>query len=124
MNERLEHVVAKWVFVALLALGTLIAISLLGQWVSSLKRSAIERALADISEIVYSLELFYSKHGVYPTTAQGYLTATGEGKGPPPKVDPWGRKYQYLCPGSENLDYDLWSLGADGVKNEDDIRNW
>ena len=29
-------------------------------------------------------------------------------------VDPWGRTYQYLKPGTHGGAYDLYSLGADG----------
>ena len=39
--------------------------------------------------------------------------------------DPWGRPYQYRCPGVHNPNgYDLWSLGPDGVPSRDDIGNW
>ncbi|UCG15556.1 MAG: type II secretion system protein GspG [Phycisphaerales bacterium] len=40
--------------------------------------------------------------------------------------DPWGQVYQYAVPGDHNpQDYDLWSIGADGVNGTtDDIGNW
>ena len=40
--------------------------------------------------------------------------------------DPWGRKYQYVCPGTQNPNsYDLWSSGPDGKDGGgDDIANW
>jgi len=40
--------------------------------------------------------------------------------------DPWGRPYQYRCPGTHNSGaYDLWSVGLDGVDGTaDDIGNW
>jgi len=77
--------------------------------------------------------------GDYPTTAEGlqalitppqgkadrwhgpYLDARG-GKLP---VDPWGHPYQYRYPGTHNKGgYDLFSLGSDGIENENDIGNW
>lgn len=78
--------------------------------------------------------------GNYPTTAQGlaalitapdnagsrwagpYLDVKG-GKLPD---DPWGRPYQYRCPGTKNTSsYDLFSLGADGQEGTaDDVTNW
>jgi len=40
-------------------------------------------------------------------------------------LDPWGRTYQYRCPGWMNpKGYDVWSLGPDGVVSADDIGNW
>lgn len=40
-------------------------------------------------------------------------------------IDPWGRSYNYVCPGVHNNDsYDLSSYGADGVESQDDIINW
>ncbi|MCP4592898.1 MAG: hypothetical protein GY842_19350 [bacterium] len=40
--------------------------------------------------------------------------------------DPWGRRYEYQCPGEHNQErYDLWSVGPDGTSGTaDDIGNW
>ena len=75
--------------------------------------------------------------GSYPTTEQGIqaLIKAPEGTeavwtGPYLKrkaipTDPWGKPYQYRCPGVNNTDgYDLWSFGPDGVESADDICNW
>jgi general secretion pathway protein G len=40
-------------------------------------------------------------------------------------LDPWGIEYKYKCPGEHRAaDYDLYSLGKDGVESADDIKNW
>jgi general secretion pathway protein G len=43
-------------------------------------------------------------------------------------VDPWGQELIYECPGRQNADFDIYTLGADrreGGENEDsDIGNW
>lgn len=40
-------------------------------------------------------------------------------------LDPWGNPYQYAYPAQKSKkNYDLWSLGEDGVESEDDIGNW
>ncbi len=75
--------------------------------------------------------------GRYPTTEEGLIalirapeSAGSKWKGPYIKgsevpSDPWGKPYQYLCPGVHNKDsYDLWSFGPDGVASDDDIGNW
>ncbi len=39
--------------------------------------------------------------------------------------DPWKNPYIYTQPGVHNVDYDLFSLGPDGVEGtEDDVTNW
>ena len=80
----------------------------------------------------------YRMHlGDFPSTSEGLqalLTAPPakadrwrgpylqEGKMP---LDPWGRPYQYRCPGTHNKDtYDLFSFGPDGIESEDDVKNW
>jgi general secretion pathway protein G len=80
----------------------------------------------------------YQMHmGDYPSTAEGLQAlitpparAEGRWRGPylpdgkMPK-DPWQRDYQYRYPGTKNKQgYDLFSLGADGVENDNDIGNW
>ena len=41
-------------------------------------------------------------------------------------LDPWDRPYQYTYPGRNRPEeYDIWSLGPDGVDGtDDDIGNW
>lgn len=40
-------------------------------------------------------------------------------------IDPWGNEYAYERPAERSSrPYDLYSLGPDGVKSEDDIGNW
>jgi general secretion pathway protein G len=39
-------------------------------------------------------------------------------------MDPWGRSYQYRCPGKHG-DFDIISLGPDGIEGtDDDVSNW
>jgi len=42
--------------------------------------------------------------------------------------DPWDHNYQYISPGRDNRDFDIWSTGADGVEGGEgldaDITNW
>ncbi len=100
------------------------------------RRSA---AKADIdANLSAAIDLFEMDNGKYPTTEQGLnalLTnpfggEEGKWKGPYLKkkkvpLDPWGREYVYKSPGDHNTsDYDLSSLGSDGVESEDDIKNW
>ena len=42
--------------------------------------------------------------------------------------DPWGNDYQYVYPGTQGGEYDLFTLGADGQSGGEgvnaDIGNW
>mgnify|MGYP001127040337 CR=1 FL=1 len=78
---------------------------------------------------------FRTDMGNYPTTEQGlqalYTAPSGAGdrwRGPYVEElprDPWENPYQYRSPGERNPDkYDIWSLGPDGKKSDDDIGNW
>ena len=94
---------------------------------------------ADIeANLGHALDLYELDNGMYPTTEQGLqalVEPPGSGspgerwKGPYVKKkqfkDPWGHAYQYRSPGTQTLDYDLFSLGPNGVEGGgDDIGNW
>lgn len=94
-------------------------------------------ARADIrANMATALKMYEIDMGAFPTTDQGLealLTApsgasSSSWSGPyieKKPVDPWGRPYQYKCPGVHNpASYDLYSLGRDGVEGTDDVGNW
>ena len=95
-------------------------------------------AAADIKgNLSLALKLFEVDNGRYPTTEQGLGALLQKPASPPvPKnwkgpyleqepLDPWGKPYVYRQPGTHPpRDYDLSSLGPDGVESDDDIKNW
>jgi len=91
-------------------------------------------AKADVqANIATGLKLYELDNGNFPTTEEGLnalLSKTASAKnwnGPyleKKPIDPWGREYKYKSPGDHRGDYDLYSLGKDGVENDDDVRNW
>ena len=95
-------------------------------------------ASADIKgNLSLALRLYEVDNGRYPTTGQGMealreqptsAPAPANWKGPyieQKPLDPWKRPYVYRQPGTHPpLDYDLLSLGSDGVESEDDVTNW
>ena len=87
-------------------------------------------AKGDLSGVDLALKLYRLDTGAYPTGEQGLdALMTTVGKGPYLErraIDPWGRKYQYRCPGNHNrTSYDLFSVGKDGREGtEDDVTNW
>jgi general secretion pathway protein G len=98
-------------------------------------------AQADIdANLAIALDLYELDNGNYPTTEQGLdALIKAPTSAPVPEnwngpylkkrkvpLDPWGRPYKYASPGVHNTeDYDLFSLGADGVEGGgDDVANW
>ena len=103
-------------------------------------QARVQKVYADFANISTALKLYRLDNYVYPTSEQG-LEALVEPSGldPIPRnfkdggyldrtpEDPWGRPYLYLSPG-ENGDFDLYSLGADGLSGGEgqnaDLGNW
>jgi general secretion pathway protein G len=97
-------------------------------------------AKADIeANLSVALDMYELDNGRYPTTSQGLKALIEKPAGSPVPVnwngsylkkkripkDPWGNDYVYAAPGAHNNEeYDLSSLGADGVESGDDIVNW
>lgn len=91
-------------------------------------------AKADIDlNVATGLKFYELDNGVFPTTEEGLdalLKAPGSAKnwkGPyleRKPLDPWANPYQYRSPGDHRTDYDLFSLGRDGVESVDDVNNW
>jgi len=106
---------------------------------SRLKGSQAEITRADIKgNLALALRLYAVDHnGNYPSTSEGLnglisklgsSSASDNWKGPyleQSPVDPWKQPYVYQYPGSHPpYEYDLYSLGPDGEKSDDDITNW
>ena len=99
-----------------------------------------KKVQADFAAIETALKMYKLDNFVYPSSEQGIeglVTASGvspvpknfrsEGYLPEVPVDPWGSEYLYVSPG-EGKPYDIYTLGADGVRggvdDGKDISNW
>ena len=83
-----------------------------------------------------ALESFKIDVGDYPADDQGLEALTYppvgiEHKWKGPYIskdnlrDPWGNDYLYTYPSTQgDGDFDVWSLGKDGIPSADDITNW
>lgn len=98
------------------------------------EQARISAAKLQIETIGMALDSFELDNGRYPNTTEGLnglRVNPGNLKkwnGPYLKkdivTDPWGNAYVYASPGTHNTDYDLHSLGPNGVEGGDDIGNW
>ena len=135
--RRLAAFTALEILVVLAIIGMLIAVGV----------TQLDRIFSDSQENVASLFvnesiktplMNYRIHmGSYPSTEDGLealirapANRSDRWRGPYLQggrlpVDPWGNPYQYRYPGTRNPDgYDVWSLGPDGIDNDNVIGNW
>jgi general secretion pathway protein G len=106
-------------------------------------KARYEAAIAQMRILEDAVKRYKLDNGVFPTTDQGLEAlvrkpTTGVLPRGWPKDgyldkqevprDPWGNAYIYIWPGQHNTDYDLKSLGADGVEGGEgynaDIESW
>jgi general secretion pathway protein G len=90
-----------------------------------------------------ALKRYKLENGHFPTTTQGLQALVQKPSSPPlprdwpdggyldkPEVppDPWGNEFIYISPGQHGPDYDMISLGADGVEGgegfDKDVQSW
>lgn len=116
----------------------ILAATVLPRFAGRSEQARIAAAESDINaSIAVALDLYELDNGRYPTTEQGLKALLEEPKSSPaPRnwngpylrrepVDPWGNPYQYRYPTARpGLDYELYSLGPDGVDSDKNIRNW
>lgn len=101
----------------------------------------VTKARADIQAIETALAMYRLDTSRLPNTAQGLAALVQKpddaavrnwrSGGYMARVsrDPWGNDYRYRQPGMRAAEYDLYSLGPDGLEgspdtDEDNIGNW
>lgn len=94
-----------------------------------LERSKEEITKAQIEMLSSATQSFMLDMGRFPNTLDELVNSTDpKWRGPYlsklrlPK-DPWGRDYQYKCPGDHGP-FDLYSLGPEGTLGDKSITNW
>lgn len=104
-------------------------------------QARIVKAKQDIRTLEAALNLYKLDNYVLPTTDQGLealvvrptiepLPPQWKQGGYLPRLpkDPWGKPYLYLSPGLQGGDFDLYTLGADGLQGGEgshaDIGQW
>jgi len=108
------------------------------RYFSQVGKSQVKVARAQIDGLDKALEQYRIDVGHLPTTEQGLaaLNTAPQGEkdwaGPYLKkavpLDPWGKPYVYVEPGTHNNDYDLLTFGKDGREGGNgeaaDLGNW
>ncbi len=91
----------------------------------------VTRAKTDMASISSALKLYRLDNGFYPSTDQGLIALIAEPTSEPIPMawkpggyiegteaprDPWGRPYLYRSPAEGGGDFEIISLGADGLE--------
>jgi general secretion pathway protein G len=118
-----------------LALLTLLAVALCYSFFfTGLSVPRTKIAQADLIGLATQLRAYAVETGSFPTTEQGLEALVTRPIAPPipahwsPRldrmiVDPWQHPYVYHFPSpTHSTDFDLFSLGPDGIESADDIR--
>ncbi|HSG62472.1 MAG TPA: type II secretion system major pseudopilin GspG [Pseudomonadales bacterium] len=93
----------------------------------------LQKVEADFKAIESALSIYHLDNFTYPSTDQGLQALVNKPDGQPEArnwkkggylkempLDPWGREYLYLSPGENGREFDLYTLGADGVSGGED----
>ena len=106
--------------------------SVIPQVKSNSDKAKVLKARMDIKNIINILEMFKLENNAYPTTNEGLKALVANPDSEKYKnwrqymreqrSDPWGNEYQYSLSDPQGK-IDVYSLGQDGIKSEDDVRN-
>jgi general secretion pathway protein G len=120
------------VVIIIAVLATMIVPKFFGR-VGAAKQSAARQKLIEIEKAVDTFRYDYER---FPTSLDELVGRPADISSekwqdpslkPKDLIDPWGREFQYRCPGQHGK-FDLYCLGADGAEGgegEDaDIVNW
>jgi general secretion pathway protein G len=80
-----------------------------------------DRAKAEATQLAQVIKLYLTTNGLTSTPDGFELVWLTEGVSAPLEskkdlIDPWGREYIMRTPGTEGRDFDIVSLGRDGVE--------
>lgn len=93
----------------------------------------LQKVTADFKAIESALSIYHLDNFTYPSTDQGLQALVTRPDGQPEArnwkkggylkelpMDPWGREYLYLSPGENGTQFDIYTLGADGISGGED----
>jgi len=103
------------VAVTIMAILAALVVPRVNQWIGFTKGKT---ARADAETIAQQVRMYMTAKGMSTLPADFELAELAEGDqrllNQNQLVDPWGNPYQIRIPGEINLDFDVYSLGADG----------
>jgi len=91
------------------------------KFLSFIGNAKTNRAKAETTQLAQVIKLYLTTNGLTIPPDGFSLVWLTEGAGAPLEskkdlIDPWGRDYLLIMPGTEGRDFDIRSLGRDGVE--------
>ncbi len=130
--EKVKHSQSGFTLIEILIVVAIIGLiaALIGpNLMGRLERSKEEITKAQVEMLSSAVQAFMIDMQRYPNSLEELINATDpKWRGPYltkrtiPK-DPWGRDYQYKCPGDHGP-FDLYSFGAEGKLSDKSFTNW
>jgi general secretion pathway protein G len=127
------------IMVVVIIIGLLAAV-VVPQFLGRVDDARISKAKQDVQAIETALTMFKLDNFTYPSTDMGLRALVEKptdssirnwrtgGYLKRVNKDPWGNDYQYAFPGSHGGEFDLYTFGADGAPDGEelnaDIGNW
>jgi len=105
------------------------------QIIGNLDKARVQTTKAQVVNLKDAVQRYYMDCSEYPSSLQDLITKTGNAKWGGPYLDAknlpkdaWDNDFQYTCPGSDNMPFDIISYGADKTTGGDgynaDISCW
>ncbi|HOG49377.1 MAG TPA: type II secretion system major pseudopilin GspG [Lentisphaeria bacterium] len=103
--------------------------------IGNLDKTKVKSTKAQLVSLKNAVQQFYMDMSSYPTRLDELLVNPGNDKWDGPYLeaknlpkDGWDNDFQYSCPGSDNMPFDIISYGADkssgGTGYNEDISCW
>jgi len=114
-SRRAFSLVELIVAVTIMAILAALVVPRVSQWIGFTKAKT---ARADAETISNQVRMYMTAKGISTLSSDFELIVLTEGDGAllnkNQLTDPWGNQYQIRIPGEVNLDFDVYSFGADG----------
>lgn len=91
-----------------------------GLWLAAGQPTALQGQQSRARDDIRALRTGLLTADGMPVTQEGLAALVQRGV----PLDPWGRRYVYRNPGGPGHDFELFSLGPDGLESGDDIVHW
>ena len=114
----------------------LLAVAIGPKFFGQVNKAQVTRAQKDIETLTSAVTLYKFNTGQFPSDLQDLLSEPSEVSGwAGPYLnkkggikDPWDKRYEYVVPGRDGREFDIWSYGQDGIEGGEgmnaDITSW
>ena len=104
------------VLVIIAIMGTFVAVEVMDKP----EQAQLTKIQSDIDTFGAALDFYKLENYQYPTTEEG-LAVLAPKHIKKMKQDPWKRDYLYASPGRNGEDYEIYTLGRDGLEGGEEI---